>query len=179
MILKKSIPAIFIISILCSLGFGIPSRIERMVAKEVHKVFESNEVIFKTITVADSLNAQLPVKITSDNFQKVIKENTILGYYFVDKAPSKTADFDYLVIFNPNLEIIHSKILIYREEYGGEIGSKRWLKQFIGLTGKDRVSYETNIDGIAGATISVRSMTIAMDNLLHTVGILQKKQFFE
>lgn len=179
MILKKSIPVIFAISILCLLGFGIPSRIEKMVVKEVQKVFESDEVIFTTITVSDSLNAELPVKITADNFQKVTKGNSILGYYFVDKAPSKTAEFDYLVIFNRNLEIIQSKVLIYREEYGGEIGSKRWLKQFIGLTGKDRVSYETNIDGIAGATISVRSMTIAMDNLLHTVGILQKKQIFE
>ena len=81
-----------------------------------------------------------------------------------------------MVIFDANLEVIHSKVLIYREEYGGEIGSKRWLEQFIGKTGQDRVDHETNIDGISGATISVRSMTTSMDNLLQTVGILQEKK---
>jgi len=99
-----------------------------------------------------------------------------LGYLFVDKAPSKTAEFDYLIVFDTELKIMHSKVLIYREEYGGEIGSKRWLKQFNGKTAKDRVSHKTNIDGIAGATISVRSMTNSIDELLQTVGILQKNQ---
>ena len=99
----------------------------------------------------------------------------MLGYAFVDQAPSKTAKFDYLVIFDSDLKIINSKVLIYREEYGGEIGSKRWLKQFLGKTGSDRVDTKKNIDAIAGATISVRSMTKSMDNLLQTIGILQAK----
>jgi Na+-translocating ferredoxin:NAD+ oxidoreductase RnfG subunit len=38
------------------------------------------------------------------------------------------------------------------------------------------VNHETNIDGIAGATISVRSMTNAIDELLQTIGILQENQ---
>ena len=80
------------------------------------------------------------------------------------------------ISINTELKVVHTKVLVYREEYGGEIGSKRWLKQFIGKTGGDRVNHETNIDGIAGATISVRSMTSAMDELLQTIGILQKNQ---
>lgn len=144
--------------------------------KELEKVFETENFSLQSFSVSETINEQLPTKITTDNFFKIQKGNALLGYAFVDQAPSKTAQFDYLVIFNPKLEIIHSKVLIYREEYGGEIGSKRWLEQFIGKTGKDRVSHESNIDGISGATISVRSMTNSMDSLLQTIGILQVKK---
>jgi len=91
----------------------------------------------------------------------------------VDKAPSKTADFDYLVIFDHNLKIARTKVLIYREEYGGEIGSKRWLRQFTGKSGEDSLD---DIAAISGATISVRSMTNAVKDILKTMKILQIKK---
>lgn len=154
-------------------GFGLPKNIEKKVHKEVVRTFQVEDFRLVSVSVPENLNLQLPVKITSDNLYRVESQDHLVGYAFVDKAPSKTAEFDFLILFNKDLEIIHSKVLIYREEYGGEIGSKRWLKQFLGLNGQDRVSYETNIDGIAGATISVRSMTRSMDNLLQTIGLLQ------
>lgn len=157
-------------------GFGIPKNVQKKMDKEVEKIFGTTNYSFVPYTESKAVHEQLPIKITADNFFRIKQDKTLLGYAFIDQAPSKTAQFDYLVIFNPNLEIIHAKVLIYREEYGGEIGSKRWLEQFIGKTGKDRVSHETNIDGISGATISVRSMTTSVDNLLQTVGILQDKK---
>ena len=70
-------------------------------------------------------------------------------------------------------------MLIYREEYGGEIGSKRWLKQFIGASSKsEELVYNTDIIPIAGATISVRTMTKAMNDLLKSISILQQKNAF-
>lgn len=157
-------------------GFGIPKNVQKKMDKEVEKVFDTANYSLVPIAVSKAVSDLLPTKITADNFFQIKQDKTLLGYAFVDQAPSKTAQFDYLVVFNPNLEIIHAKVLIYREEYGGEIGSKRWLEQFTGKTGKDRVSHETNIDGISGATISVRSMTNSMDNLLQSVGILQEKK---
>lgn len=157
-------------------GFGLPKNMEKKVTKEVEKTFEVADISFRSIMVDSQLNKRLPSKITENNFNGIYNNDQLLGYVFVDQARSKTAKFDYLVIFNSKLEVINSKVLIYREEYGGEIGSKRWLKQFVGKTGKDRVDHESNIDGISGATISVRSMTIAMDNLLQTIGILQKNK---
>ncbi|MCW5517540.1 FMN-binding protein [Muriicola sp. Z0-33] len=157
-------------------GFGLPKNIQKKVNKEIAKVFETTTVAMEAVTVPVSLNNQLPSKINEDNFFRLSEEDRLLGYAFVDKAPSKTAQFDYLVIFDAELKVIHSKVLIYREEYGGEIGSKRWLKQFLGKTGGDRVDHETNIDAISGATISVRSMTISMDKLLQTVGILHENK---
>ncbi len=157
-------------------GFGLPKNVEKKVRKELEKTFEIDGFTLVPLELSDSLNAELPKQLTSQNFLRISDGSEHLGYLFVDKALSKTAEFDYLIVFDTELKIVHSKVLIYREEYGGEIGSKRWLKQFIGKTGGDRVDYESNIDGIAGATISVRSMTMAIDELLQTIGILQENQ---
>lgn len=172
---KKYILSVFILAFLF-FGFGLPKNIQKKVDKEIQKFFEVTHFSMESIIVNDELNEKLPAKITDDNFYKLFEDDSLMGYAFIDQAPSKTANFDYLVVFDTDLKIIHSKILIYREEYGGEIGSKRWLKQFLGKTGGDHVSHESNIDGIAGATISVRSMTISMDNLLQTISLLQENK---
>ena len=167
---------LIIISTFFLVGFGLPKNLEKKVQKELEKTFQIDGFSLTPLELSNAVNAKLPKQLTANNFFKISHGNENLGYLFVDKAASKAADFDFLVVFDNELSIVHSKVLIYREEYGGEIGSKRWLKQFIGKTGSDRVNHETNIDGIAGATISVRAMTNAIDELLQTIGILQKNQ---
>ena len=117
----------------------------------------------------------MPSKFGDNNFFKIENNNQLLGYAYLAKAPSKTAQFDYLVLLDKDLVVLKTKVLIYREEYGGEIGSKRWLKQFIGKTQNDSLRYGDNIIAISGATISVRSMTNAMNNLLESLKILHSK----
>ena len=176
MLLKSRFIGFCLLATLMLSGFGLPKNVEKKVTKEVKKAFEIEAFEMEAILVSAELKTKLPCKLTTDNFYKLTSGDTLLGYAFIDQAPSKTAKFDYLVVFDTDLKVKHSKVLIYREEYGGEIGSKRWLKQFLGKTGGDRVDHETNIDGIAGATISVRSMTNAMDDLLQTIEILQENK---
>ena len=78
-------------------------------------------------------------------------------------------------MFNTDLSIKKSKVLIYRENYGRQIGSQRWLKQFIGLTPNDELTYGKNIDAIAGATISASSMTRATDEVLQSIKTLKEQ----
>jgi len=155
-------------------GYVLPRGIRQKVEKEVERTFEVTDFSLEALTISEQVNEGLPLHINGDNFFRIQKGSALLGYAFVDQAPSKTAVFDYLVLFNPSLQVIHSKILVYREEYGGEIGSRRWLRQFDGLTGRDRVGMNGNIDAISGATISARSMTRSMDILLQTIGKLQE-----
>ena len=176
MLRKSRFVGIFLFIALVLFGFGLPKNVEKKVIKEVEKTFEVENFKMDALVVSEELKQKLPTKLTPDNFYRLTNQDELLGYAFVDQARSKTAKFDYLVVFDTDLKIKHSKVLIYREEYGGEIGSKRWLKQFLGKTGGDRVDHETNIDGIAGATISVRSMTNAMDDLLQTIEILQANE---
>lgn len=156
-------------------GTGLPPKLQKKVHKELATVFNTSDYSVHEVVVTEEINASLPAKISGTNLFRIEGSGDVLGYVFLDKAPSKTAEFDYMVVFNPSLEIVQSKVLIYREEYGGEIGSKRWLKQFFGKSAGERVCPKTNIDAISGATISVRSMTYAMDNLLQTIGILEDK----
>jgi len=172
----KSVKSYSVFLILIVLyGFSVPKELSKRALKEVGKTFEVTDFATESIIVSNEINAQLPIKITGHNLYRVQMGTSHLGYAFIDEAPSKTAMFDYLVVFDHNLKIINTKVLVYREEYGGEIGSKRWLKQFLGKTGGDHVSVKENIDVISGATISVNSMTKAMDNLLTTIGILHEK----
>ena len=167
---------ILLLGTLILYSFGLPGNIRKKMEKEVQKTFDVEEFGLSEVAVSESVNSGLPTGVNGEKLFRVEQEGHLLGYVFVDEAPSKTAMFDFLVIFNSELEIVNSKVLVYREEYGGEIGSNRWLRQFEGKTGNDRVSPETNIDAISGATISVRSMTRSIDNLLQTIGILQQKQ---
>ena len=81
---------------------------------------------------------------------------------------TRNADYNACKLLIPNEMAIltKTKILVYREDYGGEIGSKRWLKQFIGKTPNDELRYQQNIVAIYRATISVSSMTSAVNDLL-------------
>ena len=83
-------------------------------------------------------------------------------------------EFDYLIILGLDLKIIDSKVLVYRENWGGEIGSKRWLKQFKHKGKDDRLIYMKDISAISGATISVKSMIETVNLFLDSVNKLNQ-----
>ena len=156
-------------------GFGLSAKLQKKVDKVIKSTFEIETFTFNAFTISTEVDKELPSKFGADNFFEIKSSDKILGYAYVSKAPSKTAEYDYLVLINPELVVIATKVLIYREEYGGEIGSKRWLSQFTGKTKGDEFRYGDNIDAIAGATISVRSMTNAMNDLMQSLKILNDK----
>ncbi|MBL4605152.1 MAG: FMN-binding protein, partial [Flavobacteriaceae bacterium] len=103
---------------------------------------------------------------------KILDKEKVVGYAYIGKAPSKTDLFDYLILLNTEFIVAKTKVLIYRENYGGEIGSRRWLKQFIGLKSQDKVIYGKDIIPISGATISTKSMTRAVNSFLQNLQVL-------
>lgn len=112
-----------------------------------HKEFQTNSVV--------------------GDLYKIIDSNQLLGYAFIGTAPSKTDTFEYLVVFDLSLIIKKVNVLVYREDYGGEIGSNRWLRQFVGKARSTDLAVGKNIAAISGATISVYSMTNAVNQLLN------------
>ncbi|MDO5981791.1 FMN-binding protein [Flavivirga spongiicola] len=161
--------------LLLLMSFGLPKNIQKKVDKEIKNTFSVETFKFTGVAISSDISKNLPSKFEEDNLFKIEANNTFLGYAYLSQASSKTAQFDYLVLLDKDLIVLKSKVLIYREEYGGEIGSKRWLKQFIGKKGGDTLRYGDNIMAISGATISVRSMTNAMNNLLESLKILHSK----
>ncbi|HLV70764.1 MAG TPA: FMN-binding protein [Xanthomarina sp.] len=154
----------------------LPKNIQKKVDKEITETFQVETFQFESFKVPTEISKDLPSKFEVDNFFQIHTDHKLLGYAYVSKAPSKTDQFDYLVLLDAELIVVNTKVLVYREDYGGEIGSKRWLKQFVGKTQNDDLRYGDNIMAISGATISVRSMTAAMNNLLQSLKILHSKE---
>ena len=160
-------------------AFVIPEKVEKKADKVMFKFYETENI--KKITIAASkMGRETLSDFTKRSFFAITSEGKKLGFGFIGNAPSKTATFDYLVLFDNDFIITKSKVLIYREEYGGEIGSKRWLKQFDGASSASaELKYNRDIIPISGATISVRSMTKAMNDLLKSIAVLQKKELLK
>ncbi len=54
--------------------------------------------------------------------------------------------------------ITKTQVLVYRESRGGEIRHAPFLKQYEGARLNDEMRLDRSIDGISGATLSVRAM---------------------
>ena len=162
--------------ILCLLTFlGLSKSIQKKVDKQIIETFKVEEFTFTEVNLDSEIIKTLPSAFGKDNLFKIEANNSFLGYAYISKAFGKVDYFDYLVLLDKDLVVLKTKILVYREDYGGEIGSKRWLKQFIGKTQQQQQKYGDNIVGISGATISVQVMTNAMNNLLRSLKILHNK----
>lgn len=127
--------------------FLLNTDLENKVTKILNKEYNSEVVLVDT--GRDDLNGRL--YFITNTKDKV----------FIGKANSMHYTFDYMVLFNEHKEIKLVKVLVYRENYGGEIASNRWLKQFIGLR-----KPKPFVDAISGATISVYNIHQAINKLL-------------
>lgn len=130
-------------------------RIQKQVTKEIKSTFLIDA--FALEETALKLD-QRPCLLENSLF-KVYSEDMLKGYAFLGTAPSKTDAFEYLILFDQEFNIMKAKVLVYREDYGGEIASRRWLSQFYAKQNDTKFIYGDNISAISGATISVQSMT--------------------
>ena len=163
------------------LGFKaekIPPKLKEKLDNAVLTTFEVESFTLELIAVDPKLNKKTPSELGGDNLFKVVGNGSTLGYAYLGEAPSMKDVFDYVVLFNPDLSIKKSKILIYREDHGRQVGSQRWLKQFIGRKSGESLAYGEDIDGISGATISAKSMTLAVSNILESIQVLQDNKVF-
>lgn len=172
--MKLKIVFILVVGLLC-LSTSVSQRVMKKVDKEISKFYEIDNFTKEVLVISNENNEGTPSDFREDNFFKIMNNETFLGYAYIGNAPSKTATFDYLVLFDKDFIVAKSKVLIYREEYGGEIGSKRWLKQFIGKKEGDTLKHGQDIIAIAGATISTTSMTRAMNDLFESLKVLHSK----
>jgi len=95
---------------------------------------------------------------SNPNYYSIYQQDSLIAYYCIEQAPSKHDVFEFMVVYDPLLHIQKVQVLIYREDYGYEIKSRRWLQQFT----KRKVD---SVQAISGATISVNSLKNAVDRL--------------
>lgn len=177
----KVLSGVAFLAALLLFGFGtqqISPKLQEKIDNAVQTTYEVTDFSLEHISVGSELNGQTPSELGGENLFKITEEGSILGYVYVGQAPSMKKIFDYVVLLNPDRSIKKSKILIYREDYGRQVGSQRWLKQFIGKKAGQSLTYGEDIDAISGATISAKSMTLAVDQVLESMQILDENQVF-
>ncbi|HLU81447.1 MAG TPA: FMN-binding protein [Flavobacteriaceae bacterium] len=142
--------------------------------KEIISAFETEDYQLKEIKVSENLQDQMKVEMNNKNFFQIFTQDQLLGYAYLGEAASMKKMFDYVVFFDKDLIIKKSKVLIYREDFGRQIGTRRWLSQFDGMNSTSNPQYGEDIAAISGATISASSMTRAMNGVLKSLAVLQK-----
>lgn len=148
------------------------SKMEMLIQKEIREVFKIKTFEKQGVRLTTEQTNKLPLNLSENNFFKIYNENRLEGYYYVGKAFGKTDYFDFIVIFDNKLIISKVKVLVYREERGGEVASKRWLNQFTGKSSDESLIYQKGIAAISGATISAKSITNQINKLFQSITIL-------
>jgi hypothetical protein len=176
---KKRLTSILLILSLATTVAGtysyLPDYLVQKMNKHLTKIF-GKETTYKEVQINDSL------AIDHQLFE-VYNADTISGYSMITRAlgckiggcdkPSKDTltfeQFFFLTAFDKYKKIKQVRVLEYTSDHGYQIANKGWLKQF-----EHGRTFEvgTNIDGITGATISVKSITQGINE---QVGILTSK----
>lgn len=136
----------------------LPKSVQKKLDKTLDDLYPEQFIIKSGYAIDSKYNEELKTLKIDDVYQLKL-ENKIVGYIVLARADSKFDEFDYAIIYDQNISIKNVKLLAYRENQGGEIGSKRWLKQFVDKNADDPITLYEDIQGISGATISCVSAT--------------------
>lgn len=93
-----------------------------------------------------------------------------------DIAPSKSEVFSFVLYLDNKKEVVDVDVLDYRESYGYEIDYPFFRAQFQGKSDPGEVKFGRSIQNISGATISARSITHAVHDLLSILNKVDIKQ---
>lgn len=142
--------------------------------KAINKIWGTKEANLKQIPIHSE-------RIADNSLKQIKYQDKVLGYVCLKRAqgcriggckegqdmvnlescmsgPGDFELFDYIIILDTDLVVKNISIVEYPGEYGYEISSRSWLRQFIGYDGRG-LNYGSDIDGISGATISGNSLT--------------------
>lgn len=166
--------------ILSSFNFANPTqnemqtKFEKKINKMLKKVYGKNTITIEEKFLADALDG-----IPNRSLFTLHQDGDKTGILAINNArgckingckgngggDAKYEDFWYGVIFDNELKIKLVRVLEYSSDYGYEISSKNWLKQFKGFTGCDLKYGGREVDVISGATVSGQSIVSDLSNL--------------
>lgn len=98
----------------------------------------------------------------------------LLGYALVDDVMGKARPITYFLATNADAEVLGIEVLVYRESHGHEIERAAFRDQFKGRDADDTLRLGGDIRNIAGATISCRSITDGVADLLKLLAATPK-----
>lgn len=85
------------------------------------------------------------------------------GYALFDDEIGQHEPISFATFFDAKGQITAVEVVAYREPFGDGVRAERFRKQFLGRTARSQFRSGSDIDTIAGATISSRSMCIGVE----------------
>jgi len=151
-----------------------PDRINsELIAESVQAVLGSEQKpVWHKVMAKDSLTLKVQKqfkakKMVPDTlYVGTIENDKVLQYIIADIAPSRSEKFSYLLYFDVQKKITDVDVLEYRENYGYEIDYSYFRNQFKGKSKAGDIRFRRSIQNISGATISARSLTNSVHDLL-------------
>ena len=96
--------------------------------------------------------------------------DAVLGWAVVLEEIGKHRPITSIVGVRPDGKVQDVAVMVYREGYGGEVGSRRFLEQYPGRDASDALA--AKIRNVAGATLSVAAMNRTVTKGLAAADVL-------
>lgn len=97
-----------------------------------------------------------------------------LGRAVVVEEIGKHRPITFVVGLRPDRTVADVAVMAYREAYGGEIASRRFLAQYAGKRPQDDLHAARGIQNVAGATLSVEAASRAVHKAQAIVAVLDR-----
>jgi len=170
---------VWVLAVYPACGQVAPSKIDgKLLQQSVEAVLGSDRPIaWKEISLAGIDEEKLDLRQ-----RKPLADTLHLGRVDTDEgtrwiipeiAPSKSETYSFLLYLDEEKRIVDVDVLEYRESYGNEIDYSFFRRQFHGKSKPGDIRFGRSIQNISGATISARSMTYAVHDLLSIVNTVE------
>lgn len=160
-------------------GQVAPSEIDgKLLQESIDAVLGSSRpVTWQTISLSgidqDKLRLRQRKTLPDTLYIGRLKTDDGIRWIIPDIAPSKSETYSLLLYLDEEKKIVDVDVLKYRESYGNEIDYSFFRRQFHGKSKPKEIRFGRSIQNISGATISARSMTYAVHDLLSIVNTIE------
>jgi Na+-translocating ferredoxin:NAD+ oxidoreductase RnfG subunit len=97
------------------------------------------------------------------------------GYAVIDEEKGQHQPITFGTQLDASGRVVRTEVMVYREGYGDEIREGRFRKQYRGKGASDSLRFGQDVVAISGATISSRSMTVAVARAVKLVQLARGK----
>jgi Na+-translocating ferredoxin:NAD+ oxidoreductase subunit G len=167
-------PKTLMITCTCLLSLGLlpRARAEQFwtPAALLREQFKSSEHVgYVKVPMAPAERARLETRLGRERLKAeytifVAKtQQHIDGYALFDEQLGQHEPISFATFFDPAGRVTRVEVVAYREPYGDGIRAERFRRQFVGRTAQSHFRTGEDIDIVSGATISSRSMCIAVE----------------
>lgn len=138
---------------------------------------------WKAVPLSDSVKDAIGPKLKNSKhlpdslYVGVLKTDQGSRFVIPEIAPSKSEVFSFALYLDEHHQIVDVDILEYRENRGNEIDYPMFRQQFRGKDESSDVIFGRTIQNISGATISARSLTYAVHDLLAIIQQIDSRTY--